>query len=66
MITIIYKRTYTYILHVQLLKYTVLPCYFILNFKNSKTNKIQIVQSKVLRLIPNTPPFISNNTLHKT
>ena len=32
--------------------------------KKTNTNKIQIFQSKVLRLITNAPPYVSNYTLH--
>jgi len=32
--------------------------------KISNTKKIQVFQSKILRLITNAPPYISNHTLH--
>jgi len=32
--------------------------------KKTNINKIQVVQSKTLRLITNAPPYVSNETLH--
>lgn len=32
--------------------------------KKTNVNKIQVVQSKILRLITNAPPYVSNDTLH--
>jgi hypothetical protein len=32
--------------------------------KKTNINKIQVFQSKTLRLITNAPPYVSNNTLH--